>query len=92
MSETVTLDVDGQRVSVAAGSSVVAAIARAADPMGLHAGVITRRAVSGALRGPLCGMGVCGECRVSIDGVPHRLACQTVCADGMQVTTARGAR
>lgn len=86
--ESVTLDVDGQHVRVAAGSSVVAALARAAD----GAAVITRRAVGGALRGPLCGMGVCQECRVTIDGVPHRLACQTVCAEGMQVITAGGSR
>jgi succinate dehydrogenase/fumarate reductase-like Fe-S protein len=31
-------------------------------------------------------MGVCQECRVSIDG-QRRLACQTLCRDGMQVET-----
>ncbi|MDR3098786.1 MAG: (2Fe-2S)-binding protein [Paraburkholderia sp.] len=84
---TITLDVDGHSVSVARGSSVVAAVALAAG----SAGVITRRSVSGALRGPLCGMGVCQECRVTIDGVRHRLACQTLCADGMEVVTGRAA-
>ncbi|MFX1767137.1 2Fe-2S iron-sulfur cluster-binding protein [Paraburkholderia sp. A1RI-2L] len=94
MAETITLNVDGQRVSVARGSSVVAAVALAA---GMHKGctgdaaVITRRSVSGALRGPLCGMGVCQECRVTIDGVRHRLACQTLCAEGMEVVTGRAA-
>jgi len=91
MGNTVTVEVDGRRVRVASGSSVVAAIALAAAESG-DAAVITRRAVDGALRGPLCGMGVCQECRVTIDGARHRLACQTVCADGMQVITARGAR
>lgn len=85
MSETVTLEVDGRSVSVAAGSSVAAAVALATG----DAGVVTRRSVGGALRGPLCGMGVCQECRVTIDGVPHRLACQTVCAAGMEVVTGR---
>jgi D-hydroxyproline dehydrogenase subunit gamma len=81
----IALEVDGRSVSVAQGSSVAAAIAIATR----HAGVVTRRSVNGALRGPLCGMGVCQECRVTIDGVPHRLACQTVCATGMTVVTGK---
>ncbi|NLP63281.1 2Fe-2S iron-sulfur cluster-binding protein [Paraburkholderia sacchari] len=94
MAETITLNVDGQRVSVARGSSVVAAVALAAGMLKGRtdaSAVITRRSVSGALRGPLCGMGVCQECRVTIDGVRHRLACQTLCADGMEVVTGRAA-
>jgi D-hydroxyproline dehydrogenase subunit gamma len=90
MSETVTVTVDGKCVSVAAGSSVVAAIAIAAAVQGGRC--VTRRSVTGALRGPLCGMGVCQECRVAIDGMPHRLACQTVCAWGMDVVTGSASR
>ncbi|WP_322030328.1 2Fe-2S iron-sulfur cluster-binding protein [Paraburkholderia sp. J76] len=84
-----TLMIDGRNVSVAPGSSVAAAIAVAANAE--HAAPVTRRSVSGAPRGPLCGMGVCQECRVTIDGVPHRLACQTVCAEGMNVVTGNAA-
>ncbi|HEY7856568.1 MAG TPA: FAD-dependent oxidoreductase [Terriglobales bacterium] len=40
-------------------------------------GIPTRRSVSGESRGPLCGMGVCFECRATVDGVAHQLACQT---------------
>ena len=90
MSEsTTTLTVDGRNVGVAPGSSVATAIAIAAHAQ--QAALTTRRSVNGALRGPLCGMGICQECRVTIDGVPHRLACQTVCAPGMTITTARSA-
>jgi D-hydroxyproline dehydrogenase subunit gamma len=89
MPETVTLKVDGRDVSVAAGSSVAAAVAVAAQAQ--HAALVTRRSVSGALRGPLCGMGVCQECRVTINGMPHRLACQTMCAAGMNVVTGNAA-
>jgi len=46
-----------------------------------------RRSVTGEPRGPLCGMGICFECRVTIDGVPHSRSCQTPCADGMEVRT-----
>jgi len=44
-------------------------------------------ALSGEPRGPLCGMGICFECRLTIDGVPHARSCQIVCRDGMVVTT-----
>lgn len=85
MPETITLRIDAREVSVPAGSTVAAAIARASDA----AGVLTRRSVGGAVRGPLCGMGICQECRVTIDGRQHRLACQTLCTPGMVVITAR---
>lgn len=39
------------------------------------------------ISGPLCAMGVCMGCRVTIDGRPHQLACQTLCRDGMEVST-----
>ncbi|WP_321933670.1 2Fe-2S iron-sulfur cluster-binding protein [Paraburkholderia sp. J8-2] len=90
MSETsTTLTIDEYQVSVAPGSSVAAAIAIAAQAR--HAALVTRRSLTGALRGPLCGMGICQECRVTIDGVPHRLACQTVCLAGMNVVTGNAA-
>jgi len=46
-----------------------------------------RRSVSGELRGPLCGMGICMECRVTLNGHPHERSCQTLCAPGMEVVT-----
>jgi D-hydroxyproline dehydrogenase subunit gamma len=86
MSEALlTLRIDGRSVRVASGSSVAAAVALAAK----GANVVTRRSVSGAARGPLCGMGVCQECRVTIDGVRHKLACQTLCAQDMSVETGK---
>ncbi len=42
-------------------------------------------------RGLLCGMGVCFECQVQIDGRPGVRACQTPVAEGMRVETQRGA-
>ena len=66
-------------VRVPAGSSVAAALAQ--QPPGR-----TRLSVSGQWRAPLCGMGVCHECRVLING-RERLACQTVCEDGMLIAT-----
>ena len=77
----VTIVVDGRPLRVDAGISVAAAL--------LNAGVQAfRRSVTGSDRGPLCGMGVCHECRVVIDGVPHRRACLVTVGDGVRVSTA----
>jgi sarcosine oxidase subunit alpha len=44
-----------------------------------------RRSVSGEPRFPLCGMGICFECRVTIDGVKHQRSCQILAEEGMVV-------
>ncbi|HWX02970.1 2Fe-2S iron-sulfur cluster-binding protein [Collimonas sp.] len=75
--------INGSSVKVATACSVAAALAMACAPG------ITRRSVSGMLRAPLCGMGICQECRVSIDGRAHSLACQTECVAGMRIATAQ---
>lgn len=76
----VLLTVNGGAVAAPAGSVVAAAIALA----GISA---WRRSPGGSPRAPLCGMGVCFECRVRIDGQPHMLSCQIVCREGMAVET-----
>ncbi len=50
---------------------------------------VYRRSVSGEPRGPLCGMGICFECRVTIDGREHCRSCQVPAAEGMEVRRAR---
>jgi len=80
MPETVTLVVNGVSVEMPAGSMVSAAILK----LGISA---FRRSATGEPRGPLCGMGICFECRVVIDGESHCRSCQTVCKDGMEVRT-----
>ena len=79
---TVQIAVNGVPPQVPAGTSVAAALAQ--QPPGT-----TRTSVTGELRGPLCGMGVCHECRVRIQG-RIRLACQTVCAEGMTIDNDAG--
>ena len=80
MSGETLLHIDGRLVRVKEGSSVAAAL-RVAGGMGA-----ARTSITGQPRAPFCGMGVCQECRVRIDG-RRMLACQTVCAEGMQVET-----
>lgn len=73
------LTLDGRALRVTDGTSVAAALALGGDGS-------SRTSVSGQRRAPLCGMGICQECRVTIDG-RRRLACQTLCRDGMHVET-----
>jgi len=81
MSEpTLRLRVDGLTIDVAAGSMVSAAVAIAG------AGKF-RRSVTGQPRAALCGMGICFECRVTINGRAHCKSCQIPCEAGMEVRT-----
>jgi D-hydroxyproline dehydrogenase subunit gamma len=79
MPDAVVLTVDGSRVTVPAGATVATAV--------LLAGRACRRSVGGEPRGPLCGMGICFECRVTIEGRKHRRSCQVLCQPGMAVST-----
>lgn len=80
MPDRVRLTIDGRAVEAEAGTSVLAALWNA----GLW---VVRPSVSGAGRGPLCGMGTCQECRVTIDGTAHRLSCLATVSQGMEVRT-----
>ena len=76
----IQLRVNGQSIRVPAGTLVAAAVARA----GLSG---FRRSVLAQPRGPLCGMGICLECRVTINGQAQCRSCQTLCEEGMEVRT-----
>ena len=73
------LHIDGRLLQVTPGTTVAAALSQSGDGC-------SRTSLGGQRRAPLCGMGICQECRVNIDGI-RRLACQTVCHDGMHVET-----
>ena len=75
---TCTIKINGQTHEVPDGTSVASALCQAG---------ITRRSVSGEPRGPLCGMGVCFECRVQVGGAKLVRACLVPCEDGMEIRT-----
>jgi D-hydroxyproline dehydrogenase subunit gamma len=75
----ISITVNGRPVKVAEGTTVAAAV--------MMSGESCRLSVNGEARSPLCGMGVCMECRVTIDGVSQQRSCQLACAPGMQVVT-----
>jgi thioredoxin reductase len=75
---TVRLRFDDREIEALEGETIAAALA-AADV------VAVRQARSGAPRGPFCGMGVCFDCLVTVDGRPSQRACLTRVAAGMDV-------
>jgi predicted molibdopterin-dependent oxidoreductase YjgC len=80
MADSIEIRVDGRAVRVSDGTTVAAAV--------MIAGAAAfRRSVTGEPRAPLCGMGICFECRLTIDGVAHARSCQTLCRNGMEVRT-----
>ena len=77
----IQLAVNGVVISVKEGTTVAAAVL-------MSGAAAFRHSVTGEPRGPLCGMGICYECRVTIDGQAHSRSCQIMCRPGMQVSAA----
>lgn len=77
----IRLTLDGEALVLPEGTSVAAALAASGDD---HA----RSDLAGRPRAPFCGMGICQECRVCIDG-RRRLACVTLIREGMKVERTR---
>ena len=69
--------IDGAIVVVPRGITVAAAL--------MNADLAIRTSVSREPRAALCGMGVCHECRVTIDGREHQRSCLAVVAPGMVI-------
>lgn len=80
MTDRVEISVNGRKIAVPTGTIVAAAIALAGETR-------FRRSVLARPRGPLCGMGICMECRVTINGQTQCRSCQTLCEPGMEVRT-----
>lgn len=79
MPESIQLTVNGTAIAVPRGATVAVAM--------VLAGAACRKSVGGEPRGPLCGMGICFECRAAIDGQAHCRTCQIICQPGMEVRT-----
>ena len=79
MPTEITITVNGSPVVVPNGATVAIAVA--------VAGEACRHSVTGQPRSALCGMGICYECRVTINARPHCRSCQIVAEPGMDVRT-----
>ena len=77
----VRITVDGESVEGLEGQSIAGVL--------LGSGRISWRetAVAGKPRGLFCGIGVCFDCLVTVDGVPDVRACQRRACDGDEVSS-----
>ncbi|MDA8962077.1 2Fe-2S iron-sulfur cluster-binding protein [Congregibacter sp.] len=78
MSDGLTFFFDGEARQARPGLSVAAALTDAGDR-------VFRHTAKGSPRGLFCGMGVCQDCLVTVDGVPNQRACMTMVEDGARV-------
>lgn len=73
----VTVHYEAQTVPAPPGSSIAGALTAA--------GISAYRHSTAGDRGLFCGMGVCGECSIEVNGSPGQLACMTHVHDGMRL-------
>ncbi|WP_037494171.1 (2Fe-2S)-binding protein [Solirubrobacter soli] len=74
----VTISLDGRAVTAYEGETVATVL--------FAEGIIAvRTTAAGEPRGVFCGMGVCFDCLVVVDGLPNTRACMTPVVDGMRI-------
>lgn len=78
MTDPLTFSFEGEVLSARPGQSLAAALTDAGQRVFRHTG-------KGSPRGVFCGMGVCQDCLVTVDGQPNQRACMTPVRDGTEV-------
>jgi len=75
------IEVDGEKIVAYEGETIGAAL--------LAAGRRTLRFTNKLEqpRGLYCGIGLCQECRMTVDGIPNTQACQTLATPGCRIET-----
>jgi len=81
----ITFSFDGHEMSAPPGQSIAAALIAA----GVRSWRTTR--VEGRPRGLFCGIGICFDCLVTVNGEASRRACLTELREGDRVETQEGA-
>lgn len=76
----IQLTVDGEPLPAYEGETIAAALLAAGRRIFRH------RVAGGDPRGIFCGIGMCFDCLVTVDGTRIVRACVTPVRDGMQVT------
>lgn len=80
--DPVTVTVDGHRITTDAGRTVAAVLMIAQERLGWR-----KTRFQNEERGLFCGIGVCFDCLVSVDGEPSMRACLIRVAEGMIIET-----
>jgi thioredoxin reductase len=78
MPDRLTFSFDGEPLTARPGQSLAAALTDAGKR-------VFRQTAKGSPRGIFCGMGVCQDCLVTVDGTPNQRACMTLVAAGAEV-------
>ncbi|MCF7938596.1 MAG: (2Fe-2S)-binding protein [Spirochaetales bacterium] len=78
------IEINGQRVLAYEGETIAAVLMA----VGKH--IFRRTRIDDHPRGLFCGIGLCHECLVVIDGQPNVQACQTLAFPGCKVQTQIG--
>ena len=79
------IDVDGDKLIAFQGETIAAALV-AAGKM-----IFRRTTKKGESRGMYCGIGVCHDCRMVVNGKPNTRVCQTLATPGCCVQTQEAA-
>jgi predicted molibdopterin-dependent oxidoreductase YjgC len=78
-SQHFNIEINGHKVQARSGQTLAATL--------IAAGILAlRRTPTGEPRGIFCGMGVCFDCLVTIDGIPDQRACMILAQPGMKIT------
>jgi predicted molibdopterin-dependent oxidoreductase YjgC len=78
--QAVTITLDGVPLQAYLGETIAGALLASGQRA-------WRRTAGGEPRGLFCGIGVCFDCTVTVDGVPNVRACITPVIEGMVVET-----
>jgi predicted molibdopterin-dependent oxidoreductase YjgC len=76
----ITITVDGMPLQTFLGETIAGALLAGGRR-------VWRRTPQGEPRGFFCGIGICFDCTVTVDGIPYVRACLTPVSDGMVVKT-----
>ena len=80
----ITLHVDGHKIEAYEGETILGVMLAAGQRITRHT------AKDGRPRGMFCGIGICYDCLVTVNGRPNMRACHTLAANGMMVETQTG--
>ena len=78
------IEVDGEKVIAYEGETVAVALLAAGKR------TLNHTAKKKQLRGVYCGIGLCYNCMMVINGIPNARACQTLAKPGCRVETLKG--
>ena len=78
------IEVDGQKVIAYEGESIAGVL------FAIKRRILRRTQKLNMPRGVFCGIGICHDCLMVVDGVPNIRACITLVKEGMKIETQIG--